>query len=128
MRPFNLNHAATVPAALTGGSGTATRQFSRVVAGTDLDLDGIALVAASALSGGSIVGSSSGVAATRTLTVPIERTAGAQVVDTLREALRERRQVLKTEARQLRQDWQESETLRSGKSSPARPSPEPANP
>ncbi|MFD2719564.1 hypothetical protein ACFST9_12620 [Hymenobacter monticola] len=50
--------------------------------------------------------------ATQTLTVPIERAAGAQVVDTLREALRERRQVLKTEARQLRQDWWESEMLR----------------
>ncbi|MFD2717076.1 hypothetical protein ACFST9_00015 [Hymenobacter monticola] len=49
---------------------------------------------------------------TQTLTVPIERTAGAQVVDTLREALRERRRVLKTEARQLRQDWWESEMLR----------------
>ena len=52
---------------------------------------------------------------TQTLTVPIERTAGAQVVDTLREALRERRQVLKTEARQLRQDWWESEMLRVSK-------------
>lgn len=49
---------------------------------------------------------------TQTLTVPIEREVGAQVVDTLREALRERRQVLKTEARQLRQDWWESEMLR----------------
>ena len=53
--------------------------------------------------------------ATRTLTIAIERAAGAQVVDTLREALRERRQVLKIEARQLRQDWQESETLRARK-------------
>jgi hypothetical protein len=56
--------------------------------------------------------------ATQTLLVPIERTAGAQVVDTLREALRERRQVLKTEVRQLRQDWQESETLRARKEKP----------
>ena len=56
--------------------------------------------------------------ATQKLTVPIERAAGAQVVDTLREALRERRQVLKTEARQLRQDWQESETLRARKEKP----------
>ena len=56
--------------------------------------------------------------ATQTLFVPIERTAGAQVVDTLREALRARRQVLKTEARQLRQDWQESETLRARKEKP----------
>ena len=53
--------------------------------------------------------------ATQTLTVPIERAEGAQVVDTLREALRDRRQALKTEARQLRQDWQESETLRTRK-------------
>ena len=60
--------------------------------------------------------------ATQTLTVPIERAAGAQVVDTLREALRERRQVLKTEARQLRHDWQESETLRARKE-PPRPTP-----
>ena len=58
--------------------------------------------------------------ATQTLTVPIERAAGAQVVDTLREALRERRRVLKTEARQLHQDWQESETLRARKG-PLRP-------
>ena len=48
----------------------------------------------------------------RTLTVPIERTAGVQVIDLLGQALRERRQVLKKEARQLRQDWLESETLR----------------
>ncbi len=56
--------------------------------------------------------------ATQTLTIPIERTAGAQVVDTLREVLRERRQALKTEARQLRRDWQESERLRARKSQP----------
>ena len=61
--------------------------------------------------------------ATRTLLVPIERTAGAQVVDTLREVLRERRRALKTEACQLRRDWQESETLRAQKlpSGPAQP-------
>ncbi len=56
--------------------------------------------------------------ATRTLLVPIERTAGAQVVDTLREVLRERRGALKMEARQLRRDWQESETLRVRKGQP----------
>ena len=56
---------------------------------------------------------------TRTLTVPIERTAGVQVIDLLGQALRERRQVLKKEARQPRQDWQESETLRGR--SPSRP-------
>ena len=61
--------------------------------------------------------------ATRTLLVPIELTAGAQVVDTLREVLRERRRALKTEARQLRRDWQESETLRArqGQPSPDQP-------
>ena len=41
---------------------------------------------------------------TETLTVPIERAVGAQVADTLREALRERRRALKTEASQLRRD------------------------
>ena len=59
--------------------------------------------------------------ATRTLRVPIERAAGAQVVEALREALRGRRQVLKTEARQLRQDWQESETLRARKAPLSQP-------
>ena len=53
--------------------------------------------------------------ATQTLLVPIQRAAGAQVVDTLREALRDHRRTLKTEARQLRQDWQESEKLRASK-------------
>lgn len=52
---------------------------------------------------------------TQTLTVAVERPAGAQVVDTLREALRDRRQALKTEARQLHQDWQETESLRTRK-------------
>ena len=51
-------------------------------------------------------------AAARIVTIPVERPAGSQVVDTLREALRDRRRTLKIEARQLRQDWQESETLR----------------
>jgi hypothetical protein len=46
------------------------------------------------------------------LTVPIERETGGQLVDTLREALRDRHRVLQTEARQLRQDWQESKALR----------------
>jgi hypothetical protein len=53
--------------------------------------------------------------ATQAVTVPVERAAGAQVVDTLREALRDRRQALKAEARQLRQDWQESETRQARK-------------
>jgi uncharacterized delta-60 repeat protein len=58
--------SATVPATLVGGSGTTTLQFSRTVAGTDLDLDGIVLNATTALNGGSIV-SSGGTAANRTL-------------------------------------------------------------
>ena len=45
---------------------------------------------------------------TETLTVPIEREVGAQVADTLREALRERRRTLKTEAEQLRRDGGEN--------------------
>jgi hypothetical protein len=45
---------------------------------------------------------------TQTLTVPIEREVGAQVADTLREALRERRRFLKTEASQLRRDGGEN--------------------
>ncbi|RZJ57685.1 MAG: hypothetical protein EOO55_02845 [Hymenobacter sp.] len=45
---------------------------------------------------------------TATLTVPIEREVGAQVADTLREALRERRRALKTEATQLRRDGGEN--------------------
>ncbi|WP_022826211.1 hypothetical protein [Hymenobacter norwichensis] len=61
--------------------------------------------------------------ATQAVTVPVERAAGAQVVDTLREALCDRRQALKTEARQLRQDWQESETrqVRKGQTRPDQP-------
>ena len=58
---------------------------------------------------------------TQSLTVATERAAGAQVVEALREALRERRQVLKTEARQLRQDWQESEMLRARKAPLSQP-------
>ena len=46
------------------------------------------------------------------LTISIERADAGQLVDTLREALRDRRRVLKQEARQLRQDWQESQRLR----------------
>ncbi len=52
---------------------------------------------------------------TRTLTVATERETGVQVIDMLGQALRERRQILKTEARQLRRDWQESETLQARK-------------
>ena len=58
---------------------------------------------------------------TQSLTVATERAAGAQVVEALREALRDRRQVLKTEARQLRQDWQGSETLRARKAPLSQP-------
>lgn len=71
--------------------------------------------------------------ATETLTVPIEREVGAQVADTLREALRERRRTLKTEAGQLRRDGGEN-AYRQGKAylapstySPAA-SPPPADP
>lgn len=45
---------------------------------------------------------------TGTLSVPIERAVGAQVADTLREALRERRRALKPEAAQLRRDGGEN--------------------
>jgi hypothetical protein len=55
---------------------------------------------------------------TQTLTVPIERAVGAQVADTLREALRERRRALKTEAGQLRRDGGEN-AYRQGKACPA---------
>ena len=48
----------------------------------------------------------------RQLTIPIERANAGQLVDTLLEALRDRRRALKQEARQLRQDWQESLRLR----------------
>lgn len=51
---------------------------------------------------------------TETLTVSIERDVGAQVADTLREALRERRRILKTEAAQLRRDGGEN-AYRQGK-------------
>jgi hypothetical protein len=61
--------------------------------------------------------------ATQTLTVPIERPDGAQVVDTLREALRDRRRLLKAEARQLRQNWQQSDGLRVRKSASDRDGP-----
>lgn len=54
---------------------------------------------------------------TETLTVPIEREVGAQVADTLREALRERRRALKTEAGQLRRDGGEN-AYRQGKACP----------
>jgi len=71
---------------------------------------------------------------TETLTVPIEREVGAQVADTLREALRERRRALKTEAGQLRRDGGEN-AYRQGKaraepaiSSPTAPRLPTANP
>jgi hypothetical protein len=55
---------------------------------------------------------------TETLTVPIERQVGAQLADTLREALRERRRALKTEAGQLRRDGGEN-AYRQGKAQAA---------
>lgn len=71
---------------------------------------------------------------TETLTVPIEREVGAQVADTLREALRERRLALKTEAQQLRRDGGEN-AYRRGKAQgvpaahpPVPPPPLSANP
>jgi hypothetical protein len=48
---------------------------------------------------------------TQSLTVATEREAGVQVIDLLGQALRERRQVLKTEARDLLENWEESERL-----------------
>lgn len=54
----------------------------------------------------------------RQLTIPIERADAGQLVDTLREALRDRRRTLKQEVRQLRQDWQESLRLRERPASP----------
>lgn len=57
---------------------------------------------------------------TQSLTVVTERETGVQVIDLLGQALRERRQLLQTEAQQLRQDWSESELLRARKG-PAQP-------
>ena len=48
----------------------------------------------------------------RQLTISVERAEAGQLVDTLREALRDRCRAWKQEARQLRQDWQESQRLR----------------
>lgn len=62
---------------------------------------------------------------TQTLTVPIEREVGAQVADILREALRERRRALKTEAGQLRRDGGEN-AYRQGKARPVAASQPPA--
>lgn len=60
---------------------------------------------------------------TQTLTVPIEREVGTQVADTLREALRERRRVLKTEVSQLRRDGGENAYRRdNARAEPAAPS------
>ncbi|AMR25499.1 hypothetical protein A0257_22685 (plasmid) [Hymenobacter psoromatis] len=58
------------------------------------------------------------------LTIAIERLTGAPLVDVLREALRERRQACAAEARQVRQDWLESEWLED-KLEPPVPSPLP---
>ncbi|TDN37000.1 hypothetical protein E4631_19765 [Hymenobacter sp. UV11] len=58
----------------------------------------------------------------RQLTIPVERAEAGQLVDTLREALRDRRRAWKQEARQLRQDWQESQRLRAHER-PTPPSP-----
>ncbi len=58
------------------------------------------------------------------LTIPIERLTGAPLVDVLREALRDRRQALAAEARQVRHDWLEGEGL-DGRRAPHAPSPLP---
>ena len=58
---------------------------------------------------------------TQQLTVIIERATGAPLVDVLREALRDRRQAFQAEARQVRQDWLEGETLDDRRVSPAPP-------
>ncbi|WP_125916791.1 hypothetical protein [Hymenobacter coccineus] len=50
--------------------------------------------------------------------MPVERAVGAHVADALREALRERRQVLKIEAAQLRRDGGEN-AYRRGPAPPA---------
>lgn len=49
---------------------------------------------------------------TRQLTIPLVSTTGAPFTDTLREALRERRQALQAETHQLRLMWLEDEQLR----------------
>jgi hypothetical protein len=49
---------------------------------------------------------------TRQLTITLAATTGAPFTDALREALRERRQALQTEARQLLLNWVEEEQLR----------------
>ena len=55
---------------------------------------------------------------TRTLTVATEREAGVQVIDLLGQALRERRQILKADARDLLENWEESERLHVRKGQP----------
>lgn len=64
---------------------------------------------------------------TQSLTVATEREGGVQVIDMLGQALRERRQLLQIEARDLLENWQESEALRAPKASlnppPAAPLP-----
>jgi hypothetical protein len=52
--------------------------------------------------------------ASRSLMIAVERGTGAQTVDTLREALRDRRRQLKAEARQLRRAAEENAALRAG--------------
>jgi hypothetical protein len=49
---------------------------------------------------------------TDALTLPLSAAVGAQLADILRETLRDRRQELQAEARQLEDDWRESQTLR----------------
>jgi hypothetical protein len=55
---------------------------------------------------------------TQSLTVATEREAGVQVIDLLGQALRERRQILKAETRDLLENWEESERLHVRKGQP----------
>ena len=54
---------------------------------------------------------------TQSLTVATDREAGVQVIDMLGQALRERRQLLQREVRDLLESWQENEVLRGRKAS-----------
>ena len=63
-------------------------------------------------------------AVTQSLTVATEREVGVQIIALLGQALRERRQILKTEARDLLENWEESERLHIRKGQPlSEPSP-----
>lgn len=63
----------------------------------------------------------------RQLTIAIERPAGAQIVDTLRDTLRDHRRTLKAEAHQLRHDWHESEALKASRPPASQQQPAPGD-